>query len=176
MGAWIEIYYLTHSVWLYNRRTPRWVRGLKYIYLSFLYNPLNSRTPRWVRGLKSSAVAVAPVMSESHPTMGAWIEILNIAVCIINIIVAPHDGCVDWNNCYLYHDLTPPFVAPHDGCVDWNNNTFWRYGNCITVAPHDGCVDWNYNFITIIRISCCRTPRWVRGLKFRLLFCYEWMF
>ena len=31
----------------------------------------------------------------SHPTMGAWIEILKYGVNERNEVVAPHDGCVD---------------------------------------------------------------------------------
>ena len=32
---------------------------------------------------------------ESHPTMGAWIEIVVLAVSLVEYGVAPHDGCVD---------------------------------------------------------------------------------
>ena len=31
----------------------------------------------------------------SHPTMGAWIEIVSWAHCMNLLDVAPHDGCVD---------------------------------------------------------------------------------
>ena len=31
----------------------------------------------------------------SHPTMGAWIEILNLMEKVEQQKVAPHDGCVD---------------------------------------------------------------------------------
>ena len=35
-------------------------------------------------------------LSKSHPTMGAWIEIIILAIVFILIVkVAPHDGCVD---------------------------------------------------------------------------------
>ena len=73
MGAWIEIFIcLMYSLGL-KRRTPRWVRGLKYDWnkLKIKYN--ECRTPRWVRGLKY----------------------MNEAQFIGNAIVAPHDGCVD---------------------------------------------------------------------------------
>ena len=57
-------------------------------------------------------------------------------------------------------------VAPHDGCVDWNlPSTQFIYDT--KVAPHDGCVDWNIIEIVYILFYACRTPRWVRGLKFR---------
>ena len=52
MGAWIEISYLYDWRCFIQRRTPRWVRGLKY---------LNAG------GGTGTEV--------SHPTMGAWIEI-----------------------------------------------------------------------------------------------------
>ena len=32
---------------------------------------------------------------KSHPTMGAWIEIKAVNNLILKIEVAPHDGCVD---------------------------------------------------------------------------------
>ena len=31
----------------------------------------------------------------SHPTMGAWIEIMRLKTKVYLFIVAPHDGCVD---------------------------------------------------------------------------------
>ena len=33
--------------------------------------------------------------AESHPTMGAWIEIVGFHLSTDGIFVAPHDGCVD---------------------------------------------------------------------------------
>ena len=33
----------------------------------------------------------------SHPTMGAWIEIEKQRIKRGRYRVAPHDGCVDWN-------------------------------------------------------------------------------
>ena len=53
MGAWIEIN----------------------IYNSY-YLTINRRTPRWVRGLKSVLVIIELAKIQSHPTMGAWIEII----------------------------------------------------------------------------------------------------
>ena len=76
------------------------------------------RTPRWVRGLKLNvgnpnvlAMASHPTMGawieiilhaknlcdtwQSHPTMGAWIEIVHVSPDGIEVFVAPHDGCVD---------------------------------------------------------------------------------
>ena len=72
MGAWIEITYVISDLVMCERRTPRWVRGLKFF-------------------RKSSPTAHA----WSHPTMGAWIEMalnMNLSDCLY---VAPHDGCVD---------------------------------------------------------------------------------
>ena len=53
--------------------------------------------------------------------MGAWIEIQStIQPQRSYMVVAPHDGCVDWNIVHLcFNPLYSP-VAPHDGCVDWN--------------------------------------------------------
>ena len=72
MGAWIEIFLLLCNRLYLDRRTPRWVRGLKFVL----------GVPKW----RSKA---------SHPTMGAWIEIW-LGVWIAPApTVAPHDGCVD---------------------------------------------------------------------------------
>ena len=127
--------------------------------------------------------------------MGAWIEIINICFCPFSALVAPHDGCVDWN--MLSANLSySPCVAPHDGCVDWNRNI--RMDDSIfTVAPHDGCVDWNFclnsnrSYISeshptmgawieikeeVLEASFRfrRTPRWVRGLKLCISAIYTW--
>ena len=97
--------------------------------------------------------------------MGAWIEIFLTSKRNKKWLVAPHDGCVDWNKLELIskqHDIE---VAPHDGCVDWNSGMKhygymkdgrtprWVRGLKLkedtdteketAVAPHDGCVDWN---------------------------------
>ena len=72
MGAWIEIENHTFLSHKDARRTPRWVRGLKYELQRILF---------------------APILS--HPTMGAWIEIFEDFVCYFKHEVAAHDGCVD---------------------------------------------------------------------------------
>ena len=51
--------------------------------------------------------------------MGAWIEIMERHEEIVTELVAPHDGCVDWNIDTKKKDNAQK-VAPHDGCVDWN--------------------------------------------------------
>ena len=72
MGAWIEIC------------------------VSITLKAINlSRTPRWVRGLKLLQWAVLLSLVLSHPTMGAWIEMLMKYVDDAKETVAPHDGCVD---------------------------------------------------------------------------------
>ena len=34
-------------------------------------------------------------IEKSHPTMGAWIEIISALINDLIYLVAPHDGCVD---------------------------------------------------------------------------------
>ena len=75
MGAWIEIKVCIDCFKRITGRTPRWVRGLKcrcFIHFHFIYR----RTPRWVRGLKYKLDYNRRPCYQSHPTMGAWIEIL----------------------------------------------------------------------------------------------------
>ena len=75
MGAWIEITKQLKDMFGLPSRTPRWVRGLKLLF--WLYGlATNSRTPRWVRGLKLHGERILHTAHRSHPTMGAWIEIL----------------------------------------------------------------------------------------------------
>ena len=82
-------------------------------------------------------------MERSHPTMGAWIEISeNQATKFYNWTSHPTMGA--WIEIFM--DIALPFVR--------------------SVAPHDGCVDWNYPISQILHIPNCRTPRWVRGLKY----------
>ena len=40
-------------------------------------------------------------LTTSHPTMGAWIEMQLVKRLWMLYLVAPHDGCVDWNVTYL---------------------------------------------------------------------------
>ena len=155
-----------------------------FVYLSFLQ--VHCRTPRWVRGLKSSVVAVAPVMFGRTPRWVRGLKYCWGARIRPKHKVAPHDGCVDWNNqkrlniykskrrtprwvrglkLQCYHLIHQTYsVAPHDGCVDWNNRQK-EVRRLSIVAPHDGCVDWNLNLKMIMNNLDCRTPRWVRGLK-----------
>ena len=75
MGAWIEIGLCLFTYFLTSRRTPRWVRGLKFIMRELWGLIYGSRTPRWVRGLKFVLPILLKSYLLSHPTMGAWIEI-----------------------------------------------------------------------------------------------------
>ena len=186
MGAWIEIVNFSPELldldvaphdgcvdwnfvlqrfyaFIYSR-TPRWVRGLK---SSVCWRMLSHscRTPRWVRGLKSAeSSACAPKYSRTPRWVRASKSNRGRPVFYLNI-VAPHDGCVDWNNVE---------ILGINGCI--RRTPRWvrglkssYYCQCMhymaVVAPHDGCVDWNLPCIHIRFSSLSRTPRWVRGLK-----------
>ena len=95
MGAWIEIRQSINRSERHKSRTPRWVRGLKSPLVSKLFETHTRRTPRWVRGLKLDRKQFLLKSILSHPTMGAWIEIINSYELDDVDIVAPHDGCVD---------------------------------------------------------------------------------
>ena len=73
MGAWIEIRNFNKIPAVSSCRTPRWVRGLKFVNPNRFSSLFKSRTPRWVRGLK----------------------FLNAEEQVDYLTVAPHDGCVD---------------------------------------------------------------------------------
>ena len=97
-------------------RTPRGVRGLKYVVtwgsvVTIMSHPSrgawieirrrcnlplpHSRTPRGVRGLKSRTVRILWILVWSHPSRGAWIEIRSRWTSIWPPTVAPLAGCVD---------------------------------------------------------------------------------
>mgnify|MGYP007058983356 CR=1 FL=1 len=77
MGAWIEIFEIEgYMVKFNNSRTPRWVRGLKlppskYTSSKFLVAPHDGCVD-W--NVVEGYMDMLKFMS--HPTMGAWIEIL----------------------------------------------------------------------------------------------------
>ena len=99
--------------------------------------------------------------------MGAWIEITGQMMKKKIHIVAPHDGCVDWN--YYMHDVLQAPLESHPTMGAWIeiliNSSSLIF---LTVAPHDGCVDWNNILLHLRRTHKRRTPRWVRGLKFNI--------
>ena len=77
-------------------RTPRGVRGLKFKKAVGPEADVYRRTPRGVRGLKSLHIRTFDRMPyKSHPSRGAWIEILFIHPYHLYVIVAPLAGCVD---------------------------------------------------------------------------------
>ena len=76
-------------------RTPRGVRGLKSLYIYYYSTLYIRRTPRGVRGLKSRILSGIAPLKVSHPSRGAWIEIIKSFVEHGFVIVAPLAGCVD---------------------------------------------------------------------------------
>ena len=47
----------------------------------------------WIEIFSNRSVLLSAV--SSHPTMGAWIEIIITIILVGIFTVAPHDGCVD---------------------------------------------------------------------------------
>ena len=78
-----------------SRRTPRGVRGLKYIHKTLL-TVLNMSHPSrgaWIEICKKRILFTASL--PSHPSRGAWIEIVHPTRCLRPPAVAPLAGCVD---------------------------------------------------------------------------------
>ena len=75
MGAWIEIKNFIQKFVCNERRTPRWVRGLKFTgvtrgsYLELSHPTMGA----WIEIF--IAIYAGLALISSHPTMGAWIEI-----------------------------------------------------------------------------------------------------
>ena len=130
----------------------------------------------------------------SHPTMGAWIEILNL----IRKKLWKQGRTPRWvrglKSISILWDLLKQKSHPTMGA--WIEIALSSASSCerIDVAPHDGCVDWNIFNSFVVYISNMshptmgawieipvrtlqrlyisrRTPRWVRGLK-----CYSYKY
>ena len=83
------------GITLQTRRTLPGVRGLKSLCCSVLKSFGACRTLPGVRGLKYATQQYDAVDKKSHPTRGAWIEILKIEMAGNERNVAPYPGCVD---------------------------------------------------------------------------------
>ena len=79
---------------IFSGRTPHGVRGLKSIRLNGISSE-NRRTPHGVRGLKFINMDGESLLYMSHPSRGAWIEILRLVSSDSSRSVAPLTGCVD---------------------------------------------------------------------------------
>ena len=135
-------------------------------------------------------------VSTSHPTMGAWIEILTPLFLIPSALVAPHDGCVDWNKGVIEQrndvkqshptmgawieisilgNLITLCTKSHPTMGAWIEIAlrFWQVRQLRLSHPTMGA--WieiclmKRHLITSFR----RTPRWVRGLKYLVLPCFS---
>ena len=62
---------------------------------SLLFGKVCCRTPRGVRGLKFNVAAGGDDSGKSHPSRGAWIEIIITHAITALCFVAPLAGCVD---------------------------------------------------------------------------------
>ena len=95
MGAWIEI----QAYGQLSKESP-------------------GRTPRWVRGLKYIKMTNEEKAELSHPTMGAWIEI----VFTLSFMSPSSCRTPRWvrglKSEHMNNMLHRKDVAPHDGCVD----------------------------------------------------------
>ena len=85
MGAWIEIDTEKERVETLLMVAPHdgcvdW-NNISYINIVFAYG---RRTPRWVRGLKFIQCIGWKTARVSHPTMGAWIEIIVALIDVLN--------------------------------------------------------------------------------------------
>ena len=93
-GAWIEIIWKWAVYVQWASRTPHGVRGLKW-QGEVRHQDRRRRTPHGVRGLKLLYVALCAAKMVSHPSRGAWIEIVDGKMALYNAMVAPLTGCVD---------------------------------------------------------------------------------
>ena len=76
------------------------------------------RTPHGVRGLKYSCHYNHLVKIMSHPTRGAWIEILTVAESPLTSTSRTPHGVRGLKFISELYRAMAAVVAPHTGCVD----------------------------------------------------------
>ena len=99
---------------------------------------------------------------ESHPSRGAWIEIVSMPVWRTPLQVAPLTGCVDRN---MFGALNmEKLVMSHPSRGAWIEIfSCLNKAACPSVAPLTGCVDRNLKIGDILLPFVRRTPHGVRG-------------
>ena len=102
--------------------------------------------------------------------MGAWIEICCLLICHIRLVVAPHDGCVDWNDtethCFRNRWKSHPTMGAWIEIGMSDIDIAHRKGSHPTMGAW---IEIDLFFLEPAFLAG-RTPRWVRGLKCTLLF------
>ena len=165
MGAWIEIFKCEELSKLGPVAPHDGCVDWNRMEIFFCFQSVR-RTPRWVRGLKFSiAFAIVPQPLLSHPTMGAWIEIISCSISCWQCKVAPHDGCVDWNfirwvRIKWVRRRTPRWVRGlkllTKSLIETLCESHPTMGAWIEIIA----------LVNVMFVLFGRTPRWVRGLKF----------
>ena len=149
MGAWIEIYQSPFECKTSVRSHPTMGAWIEIWKVSSITSEISGRTPRWVRGLKSCyhitidrRMLVAPhdgcvdwnvrsgihyfdVLLVSHPTMGAWIEIMILYQQIMRLNSRTPRWVRGLKSVHGQPSTSHSKVAPHDGCVDWNRKSVY---------------------------------------------------
>ena len=186
MGAWIEMALYQKMSWWYNvaphdgcvdwnrpthqarflfgSRTPRWVRGLKFLLFpkvlrSFLSHPTMgawieiymldivqylsiSRTPRWVRGLK---FWIRWRRRKSKRRTPRWVRGLKyVTVLLFQLLVKSHPTMGAW--------------------IEIKSVKVIMLSNASRTPRRVRGLKWDLLFRNKLS-NRCRTPRWVRGLK-----------
>ena len=120
----------------------------------------------WIEIVNVSCLTVPK--SLSHPTMGAWIEIVSHELHY-KYLTGSHPTMGAWIEIIIV--FSSPWilaVAPHDGCVDWNIiSTLFVY---LLHSSHPTMGAWIEIWTSMVMMMWQerRTPRWVRGLKLHL--------
>ena len=138
-GAWIEMGMESGISPTYGSRTPHGVRGLKFDD-ELAHGLTVGRTPHGVRGLKSrvrhNATTPPP---PSHPSRGAWIEIMRILNNIMRSSRTPH-GVRGLKYHVGHSDMPAVGRTPHGVRGLKSRGTAGRRSHR-GVAPLTGCVD-----------------------------------
>ena len=146
-------------------RTPRGVRGLKFVTSIFLDAGGPSRTPRGVRGLKYKSIPEEFTYQESHPARGARIEMCAVLPYLSAGYCRTPRGVrglkyVDMNHATATRCRTPRGVrglkCSFSCCSPGPTVSHPARGARIEMATLHA---FAYS-------AFCRTPRGVRGLKF----------
>ena len=133
---------------------------------------IHSRTPRWVRGLKSSHVQYTIKLNESHPTMGAWIEIKTSYKTLV--IDKSHPTMGAWIEITYEPSFSITTYESHPTMGAWIEIFLsLRRRNESTCRSHPTMGAWiEISLVSeLLEANTRRTPRWVRGLKLHFQQC-----
>ena len=139
-GAWIEIPMVGWPPMPPLRRTPHGVRGLKSCAPAGTSGSTPGRTPHGVRGLKCLVLQEGTRCGKSHPSRGAWIEI--IAETGLDGVGLSHPSRGAWIEMPQRTPGSVPCFGSHPSRGAWIEISAHQYGRSGHSASHPSRGAW----------------------------------